>query len=157
MAAVGRGLVEQTERMFALQKRVRGGDVSHMAFVEQMAPVQQEVEALLSKGARLGEGLSGRCSEILKLRQALWTFVYVARLEPTNNRAERAVRQAVLWRKSSYGVQSERGAQFVERILTVLTTCKQQGRKALAYLVSAVTAHQRNEVAPLLLPMAQPP
>jgi transposase len=159
MAAVGRGLVEQTDVMFALHKRLQGGRLTQAAFVEQMAPVQAKVEALLSQGAKLGEPLSGRCAEILKLRQALWTFVFVAGLEPTNNRAERAVRQAVLWRKSSYGVQSERGAEFVERILTVLATCRQQGLNALAFLVAAVTAKFLGTAAPSLLPLpvAQPP
>lgn len=159
MAAVGRGLVEQTERVFALHKQRRAGGLSHGAFVEQMAPLQQNVEALLRQGSQLAEPLSGRCGEILRLREALWTFVYVEGLEPTNNRAEQAVRQAVLWRKSSYGVQSERGAQFVERILTVLTTCKRQGHNALSYLEKVVAAVAKGEKAPLLLPeaVAQPP
>jgi transposase len=158
MGEVGQALVEQTDVVFALHKRLRQGQMNHGSFVEQMAPVQQQVEALLERGASLGAPLSGRCGEILKLRQALWTFVFVLGLEPTNNRAERAVRQAVLWRKSSYGVQSERGAMFVERILTVLATCQQQGRNALAFLVAAVTAHFLSRPAPsLLLPVAQPP
>ena len=59
----------------------------------------------------------------------LWTFVYDESVEPTNNLAERTVRQAVLWRKGSFGTQSERGARYVERILTVCATCRLQGRQ----------------------------
>lgn len=46
-------------------------------------------------------------SNILKLEAALWTFVWEADVEPTNNRAERALRRAVLWRRRSFGTQSE--------------------------------------------------
>ena len=73
-------------------------------------------------------------------------------VEPTNNAAERALRPAVLWRKGSFGTQSEAGDRFAERILTVATTCKQQRRDLLAYLVAAVTAHATGTPAPALLP-----
>ena len=56
-----------------------------------------------------GEPLSGQCRRIFNQRSYLWTFVHDARVEPTNNLAERMVRQAVLWRKGSFGTQSERG------------------------------------------------
>ena len=61
--------------------------------------------------------VAGRCREILKLEGALFTFVRVAGVEPTNNVAERALRPAVLWRKGSFGTDSEQGSRFVERIL----------------------------------------
>ena len=73
-------------------------------------------------------------------------------VEPTNNAAERALRPAVLWRKGSFGSASERGSRFVERILTVAATCRQQGRNVLDYLVAACEAHARGELAPSLLP-----
>jgi hypothetical protein len=75
-----------------------------------------------------------------------------AGVEPTNNAAERALRPAVLWRKGSFGSASERGSRFVERMLTVAATCRQQGRSVLEYLVAAVEATARGETAPSLLP-----
>ena len=64
----------------------------------------------------------------------MWTFLRVRGIEPTNNAAERALRHAVLWRKSSGGKASEWGSRFVERVLGVAGTCRQQGRNVLEYL-----------------------
>lgn len=74
---------------------------------------------------------------ILKLETSLWTFVRVEGVTPTNNDAERPLRRAVLWRRKSFGTKSETGSQFVERILTVVTTLRQQGRDVLDYLTVA--------------------
>jgi transposase len=64
----------------------------------------------------------------------LWTFLRVCGIEPTNNAAERALRHAVLRRNSSGGTASEWGSRFVERLLSVAATCRQQGRNVLEYL-----------------------
>jgi transposase len=73
-------------------------------------------------------------------------------VEPTNNAAERAIRPAVLWRKSSFGTDSHKGARFVERILTVTATCRQQGRNALEFLHDVISAHIAGRRRPSLLP-----
>ena len=72
--------------------------------------------------------------------------------EPTNNVSERALRPAVLWRKGSFGSDSEAGSQFVERLLTVVATCRQQGRSLLDFLVAASQAALQGTAAPSLLP-----
>jgi len=94
----------------------------------------------------------GVCREILKRRQALWTFVRHPGVEPTNNTAERAIRPGVLWRKGSFGTHSADGSRFVEALMTVVATLKQQHRHVLAYLTAACEAAQRGEPAPSLLP-----
>jgi len=73
-------------------------------------------------------------------------------VEPTNNTAERAIRPGVQWRKGSFGTQSEAGSRFVESMLTVVTTLKQQKHNVLAYLTAAHEAALRGEPAPSLLP-----
>ena len=85
----------------------------------------------------------GTCRDILKRREALWTFVQVDGVEPTNNTAERSIRPGVLWRKGSFGTQSEEGSRFVESMLTVVTTLKQQQRNVLEYLTAACEAALR--------------
>ena len=70
---------------------------------------------------------------------ALWTFVVEAGVEPTNNRAERALRFAVLWRKMMQGTSNAKGDRWVERILSVRETCRLQGRPTFPVLVHAVT------------------
>ena len=76
---------------------------------------------------------------------ALWTFIDVPGVEPTNNAAERALRQAVLWRKRSFGAHSAAGSRFAERMLTVATTLKQQGRNVVDYVTQASVASLRGE------------
>jgi transposase len=49
-------------------------------------------------------------------------------LEPTNNRAERVLRRALLWRRRSFGCHSAEGCRFAERILTVVQTLREQQR-----------------------------
>ena len=95
----------------------------------------------------------GTCREILKRREALWTFVQVEGVEPTNNTAERAIRPGVQWRKGSFGTQSAEGSRFVESMMTVVATLKQQKRNVLAYLTAAHEAALRGEAAPSLLPV----
>ena len=72
-------------------------------------------------------------------------------VEPTNNVAERALRPAVLWRKGSFGSDSDAGSRFVERLLTVVASCRQQGRRLLDFLVAAGEAAWRGCPPPSLL------
>jgi len=95
--------------------------------------------------------LSRKCRRIIKHRERLWTFVQDRSVEPTNNLAERIVRQGVLWRKSSFGTQSERGARYVERILTTCATCRLQGRSVIKYLRDACRCHLDSIPAPSLI------
>jgi hypothetical protein len=84
-------------------------------------------------------------------RQNLWTFVEVEGVEPTNNAAEQALCQAVIWRKLSFGTQSAEGSRFVERLLTVVEICRRQKRNVFSWLVEAVEARFAGNAAPSLL------
>src|SRR4051812_50176610 len=92
------------------------------------------------------------CRQLRKWWPALWTFTRVEGVEPTNNVSERALRPAVLWRKGSFGSDSTGGSRFAERMLTVVATCRQQGRGVLDFLVTAGEAMLHGTVAPSLLP-----
>jgi len=94
---------------------------------------------------------AGLCRHLLALEPALWTFARVLGVEPANNRAERALRPAVLWRRRSFGRHSAGGCRFVERLLTVVQTLRLQGRRVLDYLQETITAARHGLVAPKLL------
>src|SRR5204863_3812768 len=94
----------------------------------------------------------GFCKELVEHKDNLWTFVDDDRIEPTNNAAEQALRHAVIWRKLSFGTQLATGSRFVERMLTVIETCRRQRRNVFAWLVEAVQAHFEGRPAPSLLP-----
>ena len=95
---------------------------------------------------------AGTCRDILKREPALWTFVDMAGVQPTNNLGEQKIRPGVLWRNSSFGTQSTAGSRFVERILTVATTLKQQKRNLLDYLTQACEAANYGRTALSILP-----
>jgi len=99
---------------------------------------------------------SGTCNKLLKVKAALWTFVDIEGIEPTNNFAERTLRPAVIWRKLSFGTRSARGNRFVERMLTATATCRQQDRNVLDYVTRAVEAKLKRTAAPSLLPVVSP-
>lgn len=88
---------------------------------------------------------------LLKVWPALWTFTEIEGVEPTNNRAERGLRGAVIYRKISLGSQSEAGERFAERMLSVSQTCRLQGRSLFGFLVEAITASARASPAPSLV------
>jgi transposase len=89
---------------------------------------------------------------MLKVEKSMWTFARVAGVEPTNNAAERPLRRAMLWRRKSFGTQSESGSRFVERILSAVTTLRQQGRDVLEYLTEACCSGLSDEVCKGLIP-----
>jgi transposase len=152
-AALGDALLAQAHQMFAWWHRVREGTLKRSTFRSYMSPLRREVERLLEAGSRCDvPKTAGTCRDILKRRQALWTFVQVKGVEPTNNTAERAIRPGVLWRKGSFGTQSAEGSRFVESMLTVVATLKQQQRSVLEDLTAACEAALRGEAAPSLLP-----
>jgi transposase len=150
---IGEALQAQARKMFHWWHRVRDGTLTHASFRTYMQPIRQEVERLLEAGQTCGvPKTEGTCRELCKLRQALWTFVRHPEVEPTNNAAERAIRPGVLWRKGSFGTHSPEGSRFVEAMMTVVATLKQQHRNVLDYLTAACEATLRGEPAPSLLP-----
>ena len=151
--AVGRALELLTEVMFHLWHQVRDGALTRSEFQQDMAGLRELVKAHLQRGTSCPErNVAGRCAEILKLEPALWTFVHTEGVEPTNNNAERIIRPGVLWRKSSFGTDSPNGSRFVERILTVVSTLRLQGRNVLDYVTEACRAALWGQPAPSLLP-----
>jgi transposase len=153
--AIGEALRAQARQMFHWWHRVRDGTLTQASFASYMRPIRREVERLLEAGQQCGvPKTEGVCREVLKVRQALWTFVRHTGVEPTNNAAERAIRPGVLWRKGSFGTQSAEGSRFVEVMMTVVATLKQQQRNALDYVTAACEAALRGEPAPTLLPTA---
>jgi transposase len=155
---IGEAILAQSDQMFDWWHRIRDGTMSRAAFQMKMKPVQQKVGELLRQGsACTHDKTAGTCRDILKREEALWTFVHVEGIEPTNNLGERQVRHGVIWRKICFGTQSEAGSRFAERIMTVISTLKQQNRNVLDYLTETCDAANWGRPAPSLLPTASTP
>ena len=150
---LGEPLLAFAHQMFTWWHLLEKGNISRTQFQDQMQPVRTQVGKLLRQGINCSQSATaGTCRDILKRETALWTFVDVEGVEPTNNRAEQKIRSGVLWRNSSFGTQSQAGSRFVERIMTVVSTLKQQKRNLLDYLTEACQAANYGQTAPSLLP-----
>jgi len=150
---IGQRLLAIEGQVFAAWHRFRRGEIDRPALQQALMPLQAEMAQVLEAAiAGADAKAAGVCWELRKLWPALWTFALIEGVEPTNNGAERALRPAVLWRKGSFGTHSAAGSRFVERMLTVTTTCRQQGRPVLDVLTAALTAARRGTPPPSLLP-----
>jgi transposase len=151
--ALGEELLGFAEDVFHLWYRVRDGTLRRSSLRTYLDGQRPWLRELLRRGAasRCAKA-AALCRNLLELEPALWTFVRVEGVEPTNNAAERALRPAVLWRRRSFGCHSEAGCRFVERMLTAVQTLRLQEREVIDYLVEAIAAHRQGLDAPKLLP-----
>jgi transposase len=147
---LGHDLMQPTKELFALWQRVRDGTMSRRTFCRKMQTIRQRVDALLLRGY-YNALTHNFCKELVEHGEHLWTFIDIEGIEPTNNAAEQALRHAVIWRKLSFGTQSKSGSQFVERLLTVIETCRRQSRDVFPWLVTAVQVHYNGQHTPSLL------
>jgi transposase len=149
---VGRRGLRIVKDLFAAWRAFEAGTISRGRLRDLIAPLERRFGKTLVAGG-LGDDarVAKFCENLLNLEAALWTFARVEGVEPTNNFMERLVRLAVLWRRRSFGCNSAAGCRFVERILTVVQTCRLRERNVLEYLTRAVQEHRAGrEYATLL-------
>lgn len=160
-AEFGTELLDLQRQLFDHWHRYKDGTINWPALEQRCQPIRQAFEATLQRVVELGCQRGERtpwaktvrtAQQILQLADALWTFLETRGIEPTNNAAERALRQSVIQRKISHGVQSHQGAICRSRLLTVTTTLRQQGRDVWQFLEQAWIAHHRGGMMPSLLP-----
>lgn len=151
-ALIGETLLGYTGLVFEYWHDYQDGKLDKPHFDSWMAPLREQFEAELARAAEADiAGVSGSCANMLEHAAALWTFTEHAGVEPTNNHAERELRAFVLWRKRSYGTQSERGNRFAERLMTVAHTARKQGKNVLEFLTACCRTQAAREPAPTLL------
>ena len=142
----------QLDLLFVYWHGYRGGVLTRGELQAGMGSIQRAFRQLLEHGKDLLWGKArGLSRDLVNLWPALWTFLAVDGVEPTNNAAERALRPAVLWRKGCFGTQSTAGSRFAERMLSVAATCRQQDRRLLPFLTDAVAAAWAGTAPPTLI------
>ena len=116
---------------------------------------------LLDQGAKLNTEPNERspraktkstCQQLLQMEAAMWLFASNPAVEPTNNLAERSLRHAVLHTRVSFGSQSEDGAEWTARLLSVLMTLRARGESVHKFLVQACSSFRTKTAPPSLLP-----
>ena len=163
---IGEALLFRERRLFRWWHQVRDGTLSRQEFKALVQPLREGLKAELEGAASLPIGDQEKtplaktvrtCRQLLKVECTLWTFVDIPGVEPTNNHAERALRPAVIWRRTSFGSQSRAGSLFVSRMLTVVTSLKAQHADVLEFLTQACRAARTGLTPPSLIPQPHIP
>jgi len=150
---IGEACLAIHNRLFHEWHLFRGGGMTRDELSERLQPLREELAAILDQGKASRNKKTARfCTALLDIEPALWTFVRVAGVEPTNNHAERVQRLAVLYRKNCFGCHSELGCRFVERLLTVVQTLRLQQRSVFLFLKETLIAHRAGQTGPKLVP-----
>jgi len=131
----------------------RGGPLTRAQLMDKVLPLQRQFFALGQRHLDSpNRDVRNLATALFAHHEKFFVFVYHEGVEPTNNRAERALRAAVQWRKIMFGNRSDDGELAVARLLTVTRTCQMQHINALAYLTAAIRAHRRHQTIASLLP-----
>jgi transposase len=145
--------LELTRRVFAAWRAYQHDHHDRDRLAAEIAPIQTELRQLLEDASPKSKRTRWHrrfANNLLKVWPALWTFVVIDRVEPTNNPAERALRAPVIHRKVSLGTQTNDGERFAERALSAAATCRLQRRSLFTYLSELIHAHARGDPFPAL-------
>ena len=150
--AIGHRLRDHLKEVFRQWHRYRDGTIQRETMRRNIRErVWSQLWDTLEDGQRCSHApTAALCRDLFDRFDQLFHFLDQAGIEPTNNRAERALRHFVIWRKLSFGTQSSDGSRFVETMLSVVETCRQQNRGIFDFVTAAVELHLRNKPAPLL-------
>jgi transposase len=149
---IGQQLLAHTKRMFHYWHLKKNGQIKQQTFERAMKLLITRFEAVLTQGAQCGESKTARtCKRLLKVRESLWLFVHHLGVEPTNNLAERTIRHYVMWRRLCLSFQSKRGSLYAQRMMTVVGSCKLQGRNVMDFMTQAINAHYGKGTRPALV------
>jgi transposase len=151
---IGEDLLFLSDLMFDTWHRVRDGTLQRKTLRYRVEHwYRPDVRQTLEAGSRCGcAKTEGTCRDLLALEPAFWTFAHVEGVEPTNNAAEQLQRHPAQWRKTSYGSDSVAGGRFVANILSIVATCRQQGKTVLDVLTACSQAMLTSDLPPSLLP-----
>ena len=147
----GTALLNHLKPVMRWWHQLRAEKITREVLQRRMVLQRRGVQHVLGWGACIEGEAGAMARDLLRLEKALWTFVAHEGVEPTNNLAERDLRTAVIWRKTSFGTDSARGSRFVERMLTTVSTLRKQGRCLLRFLGAALAAQKSGRRVPSLV------
>lgn len=149
---IGERLMVLSNTMFSDWHAFCEDRIGYDEFAQRMTPTKAAWKTLAEAAVQTTTGKARALGRsMLKLWPALWNFVDLDGVVPTNNEQEQALRLPVRIRKNSYGSTSETGALFVTRILSILGTARRQGVLFLDWLKRARHAYRHHLDPPLLL------
>ena len=143
---IGKRLLAYGRLMFRWRDQAKGA--RHFVWLQRRIQTQLQLGSTQDQCSRT----ANTCANLLKMWPALWTFLRNPLVPPTNNAAERALRDYVIKRKLSYCTRSKRGMEFTERIFSTVQTCKMQARVAYDFVHEAVQSWIGHIRPPSLVP-----
>jgi transposase len=158
---IGESLLQQEKKVFNIWYQFRNGEIDRIELGKKMEPVRSEILSVLQEASQMEIAKEEKtplaktvrtCRKLLDVETAMWLFVREEGVEPTNNAAERAIRPAVIWRRTSFGSDSAAGSEFVSRLLTVVSSLILQERNILEFLSESVAAKRFGQTPPSLIP-----
>lgn len=148
---IGRRLLHSYGKIFSFWKSSLQQGIDDKRTRKKRRRLKNKLHKNLEFGASCRHPATSRtCQKILGMGKSLWLFLENPEVPATNNLAERQIRPLVIAKKLSFGVQSERGARFIERTYSLVLTCRQQNKNVLAWLQDAIKQYFISAPSPLL-------
>jgi transposase len=153
IARIGKNLLSCQAKIFEYWHRYKQGHLCRNSLALETELIRKQMGEYLEQGSYTDPKLKivRFCKNLLDNFSALWTFIFVDGVEPTNNHAERCLRPAVIWRKKSFGTRSDYGSEFVARTMSFITTCKLQSKNSFELLKETMHCFFSNIKAPSLI------
>ena len=152
-AEVGERLMGHSDALFEWRHHVRDGTLSRSGFRTHVATMRPFLKGDLRRGAACTcPRTAATCRGLLAGETPLWTFVRVEGVGPTNDGAERRAAPRGDLPQAQRRDRQRGGGRFVERILSVVATCRQQDIDVPDYLTRCYRSHPDGRSVPSLLP-----
>jgi transposase len=143
IARIGKDLLECESRLFQIWHECKSEKITRDELWRQTEPIRRRVGELLEQGSYTDPLLKAVrfCKNLLENFNALWTFLEIEGVEPTNNHAERSLRPLVIWRKKYFCTRSDYGTEYVARSASIHMTCKLQKKSSFHFLCDLMQNH----------------
>jgi transposase len=145
------------DRALKLHGRWQRQEISEHGRLSAIGRMEAQMGRLLEKNYR---NASNRrlAQHLIHELPWLFTFLYCPGVEATNNRAERAIRPAVMARRLCGGSRTRNGARTQQILTSVLRTCRQQGKDSFTLMVGLLRnpSTQILDIVPTALPRSDP-
>lgn len=154
-AKTATNLLADAGTMFATWWRFKDGFITRAELQRDTRPYRDRFKIFCTWGANQDRDRRWRAlgRDLLRQWEAVFLFLDVEGVEPTNNTAERGLRSGVMWRRTTQGTRSDAGTTFAQRIMTAQANCKRQGRSVLRFLSATLLAHRQGLTPPSLVPV----
>jgi len=152
---LGLWLVRVARIVIRLEHRWRGSGYKSQHYRRRLLAARVNFRIALEQGLarHAGQRTGNACQALLDDEPMLWRFLETPGIDLTNNTAERALRPYVIWRKTSFFTQSERGNRFRARVMTVTESCRRLNLCAYSLLRQVCDQGLRKQPITLRLPI----